>query len=1350
MNDSNLPVNDFTVARAGDAGALRGAVVAIGNFDGVHRGHRTVIDTARARAKQLGRKAAALTFSPHPRKFLRPQDTLFELSSERNKLRLLAGAGLDGAIVMTFNAALAATSAEDFIEKILVGRFGIGAAAIGFDFHFGKNRAGSPEYLQQQGRRLGFAVDIVPPLEDEGRPVSSGSVRRALAEGKVVEATELLGAPWFVSGEVIHGDKRGRELGFPTANIRLDPSCALKHGIYAVRAGIGGTRYDGVASFGVRPMFETPTPLLEVYLLDFDGELYGQTIDVAFIGWLRHERKFASIDALKRNMMADVAQARVSLQRAGKVYPKLGSLEAAFAPMPVAATQPAKNNETASDMAKPERDYSETLFLPQTDFPMRAGLPAKEPDILARWEKADLYGQLRAAAKGRAKFILHDGPPYANGPIHIGTALNKILKDLVTRSQQMLGFDSNYVPGWDCHGLPIEWKIEEENYRLKQKPKPDFKDPEAMVAFRQECRAYAEHWLGVQREEFKRLGVIGDWAHPYTTMAFYAEAQIARELMKFAANKTLFRGSKPVMWSVVEKTALAEAEVEYEDYTSDQVWVKFPVRDVALDGVNKADVAAAFDLVGNASVVIWTTTPWTIPGNRAVSFSPKIKYALYKVTDAPQDNWAKFGDLFILSENLAGDVFKQARVEAYDKVAEVSAEILAGMTLHHPLRGKGYDFIVPLLRGDHVTDDAGTGFVHTAPGHGREDFEVWTSNRVELEARGINTTIPYTVDENGAFTEQAPGFTGKRVMNDYGEKGDANDAVIKALIDAGMLIARGRLKHQYPHSWRSKKPIIFRNTPQWFIAMDKAIDKPGDTLRARAMQAIRDTHWVPPQGQDRINVMVDSKPDWVISRQRAWGVPIAVFIKEKPDGSVDILEDPEVNVRIVEAFEAEGADAWYKAGARERFLGARLAGEPWEKVDDILDVWFDSGSTHAFVLEDPVHYPSLAGIKRKRDGGADTVIYLEGSDQHRGWFQSSLLESCGTRGRAPFDVVVTHGFTLAEDGRKMSKSLGNTVAPQDVIKQSGADILRMWVASADYWDDQRIGPEILKTTTDTYRKLRNTIRWMLGNLAHFHEDERVKFEAMPELERLMLHRLAELNPLVREAYAEYDYKRIFAALASLMTSDLSAFYFDVRKDALYCDPISSMTRKACLTVLEHLFRCTVVWLAPMLCFTSEESWLSRYGDKAGSVHLELFPDVPASWRDDKLADKWRKVRTVRRVITGALEIERAQKRIGSSLEAHPIVHISNEELFEALVDIDLAEVCITSAATLVKGEGPANAFHLSDVAGVAVVPNLAEGRKCARSWKILTTIGADLDYPDVSPRDAKALREWETRRKAAE
>ena len=986
------------------------------------------------------------------------------------------------------------------------------------------------------------------------------------------------------------------------------------------------------------------------------------------------------------------------------------------------------------------RDYSETLFLPRTDFPMRAGLPQKEPQILARWQKLNLYARLREAAMGRPRFVLHDGPPYANGNIHIGHALNKILKDVVTRSQQMLGYDSNYVPGWDCHGLPIEWKIEEENYRAKGKPKPDLSDPAALVEFRRECRRFAEHWIKVQRAEFERLGVVGDWTHPYTTMDYFAEAQIARELMKFAANGTLYRGSKPVMWSVVEKTALAEAEVEYEDYVSDQVWVKFPVN---------AKSGKPGEIPSGASVVIWTTTPWTIPGNRAISYSAKIQYGLYQIVDAPVDNWAKPGDIFILADKLAIDVFRQARVTAFKKLHPVSQDILATMVCAHPLKGfaGNYEFAVPFLPGDHVTEDTGTGFVHTAPGHGREDFDVWIANGPKLAKRGINTTIPYTVDADGRFTDHAPGFTGRRILTEKGEKGDANEAVIKTLTDAGMLIARGRLKHQYPHSWRSKKPVIFRNTPQWFIAMDKGIDRPRDTLRHRALAAIEATRWVPAQGENRITGMIESRPDWVISRQRAWGVPISLFVKEKSDGSVEILNDPEVNVRIIEAFEEEGADAWYKPGARERFLG-NLARDGWRKVDDILDVWFDSGSTHAFVLEDPEHFPALAHIRRKADGG-EAVMYLEGSDQHRGWFQSSLLESCGTRGRAPFDIVLTHGFVLDEAGRKMSKSLGNVTAPQDVIEGAGADILRMWVCAADYADDLRIGAEILKTTVDTYRKLRNTLRWMLGNLAHFRPADRVAPEAMPELERLMLHRLAEFDPLIRQSYADFDYKRIFAALNAFMTVDLSAFYFDIRKDALYCDPYSSATRKACLTVLDLLFRATICWLAPMLCFTAEEAWLAR-DPAAQSVHLEPFPSIPSGWRDDALAEKWRKLRTIRRVVTGALEIERAQKRIGSALEAHPVIYVADPDLFAATVDADLAEICITSGAVLVEGEGPPEAFRLQDVAGVAVVPRLADGRKCARSWKISPAVGLDSQFPDVTPRDAQALREWEAMRKAAE
>jgi isoleucyl-tRNA synthetase len=1012
-----------------------------------------------------------------------------------------------------------------------------------------------------------------------------------------------------------------------------------------------------------------------------------------------------------------------------------------------------------TDTTTDTRDWGKTLYLPETAFPMRAGLPQMEPRMLERWARIRLYDKLRESAKGRPKFVLHDGPPYANGNIHIGHALNKILKDLVTRSQQMLGHDSNYVPGWDCHGLPIEWKIEEE-YMAKGKAKPNLKDPAAMKAFRAECRAFAEHWLNVQREEFKRLGVEGDWDHPYTTMTFPAEATIARELIKFAETGQLYRGSKPVMWSVVEKTALAEAEVEYHDYQSDMVWVKFPVA-YGVGGGPALDKMVR--LHPGENIVIWTTTPWTLPGNRAISFNSKIAYSLYEVTASPDGNWAKVGDRLVLADKLAADVMKAAKVEAYERRYEIPATVLASARCAHPLRNAGlggYQFDVPLLDGDHVTDDAGTGFVHTAPGHGREDFDIWTASTRLLQSRGIDPTIPYTVDENGAFTKDAPGFEGKRVITDKGEKGDANQAVIDALVKAGMLLARGRLKHQYPHSWRSKKPVIFRNTPQWFIHMDKEIpylEKLSRELRAKStsaggaghnqavpktlrevsLQSIRDTEWVPKSGENRITGMIEAKPDWVISRQRAWGVPITVFVR-KSDG--EVLVDAKVNQRIYDAMYAEGADAWFSDTDGARFLKPEYNPTDFEKVNDVLDVWFDSGSTHSYVLNDP-HFPSLMGIERQVDGGRDRVMYLEGSDQHRGWFHSSLIESSGTRGRAPFDVVLTHGFCLDEKGQKMSKSVGNVTAPQDVIKTSGADILRLWVAASDYSDDLRIGPEILKNFVETYRKMRNTMRWMLGTLTHYKPEHEVKIADMPELERYMLHQLATLEPLVRRAYAEYDYKRVVSALAQFMNTELSAFYFDIRKDALYCDAPSSIRRRAALTCVEHIFRCVTTWIAPILVFTAEEAWLQRYPSEDGSVHVETFTSAPPSWRDDALAQKWERVRRVRSVVTGALEVERAAKRIGSSLEAAPVVHVTNGDLGAALAGVDMAEVCITSAIRIVGSPAPDGAFTLADVSGVAVVPARAEGRKCARSWRITTDVGSDPAYPDLSARDAAAMRE---------
>lgn len=976
----------------------------------------------------------------------------------------------------------------------------------------------------------------------------------------------------------------------------------------------------------------------------------------------------------------------------------------------------------------PEKvDYSATLYLPQTDFPMRAGLPQKEPETVARWQQMGLYKKLRASAAGREKFVLHDGPPYANGNIHIGHALNKILKDVINRSFQMRGYDANYVPGWDCHGLPIEWKIEEK-YREKGKNK----DEVPVNEFRRECRDFATGWIKIQADEFKRLGIEGDFDNPYTTMAFHAESRIAGELLKIAKSGQLYRGSKPVMWSVVERTALAEAEVEYTDVESDMIWVKFPVSPDLLktdtDGTPRALHGANISDLRNAYVVIWTTTPWTIPGNRAIAFSSRYPYGLFEVESAENDFGPQPGEKLIFATRLADEAAAKAKL-TFKFVRDIAPEELAALTCAHPLKDLGYTFPVPLLDGDHVTDDAGTGFVHTAPSHGREDFDAWTSKARELEARGISSKIPFPVDDAGFYTADAPGFDGARVMDDNGKKGDANERVIKALIASNTLFARGRLKHSYPHSWRSKKPVIFRNTPQWFVYMDKELGD-GTTLRSRSLSAIDDTRFVPASGQNRLRAMIEGRPDWVLSRQRAWGVPIAIFADENGE----VLVDDAVNARILEAFEKEGADAWFAEGAKERFLGNDHDAAKWTQVMDILDVWFDSGSTHTFTLED------RPDLKWPAD------VYLEGSDQHRGWFHSSLLESCATRGRAPYNAVVTHGFTMDEKGEKQSKSKGNVVSPQDVMKESGADILRLWVMTTDYWEDQRLGKTIIQTNIDAYRKLRNTVRWMLGTLAH-DKGEDIAHADMPELEKLMLHRLAELDAIVREGYDAFDFKKIARALIDFSNVELSAFYFDVRKDALYCDAPSSLKRRASLCVIRKLFECLVTWLAPMLPFTMEEAWLSLKPD-AVSVHLEQFPVVPAEWRNDALEAKWDKIRQVRSVVTGALEIERREKRIGASLEAAPVVHIADPELLAALDGQDFAEICITSAITLVAGEGSADAFRLGDVAKVSVEPKLAEGQKCARSWRITTDVGSDADYPDVSARDAAALREIGFRRAA--
>ncbi|WP_288487658.1 isoleucine--tRNA ligase [uncultured Novosphingobium sp.] len=992
-----------------------------------------------------------------------------------------------------------------------------------------------------------------------------------------------------------------------------------------------------------------------------------------------------------------------------------------------------------------ERDYRATVFLPKTDFPMKAGLPQKEPAILARWQEAGLYDKTRAARAGREKFILHDGPPYANGDMHIGHALNHILKDMVVRTQTLLGKDAPYVPGWDCHGLPIEWKVEEQ-YRKKKLDK-DQVDP---VEFRAECRAYAANWVNVQREQLKRLGINGDWDKPYLTMDPQAEGTIVSELLKFAESGQLYRGAKPVMWSPVEKTALAEAEVEYEDIVSTQIDVAFEIIESPIP-----------ELVG-AHAVIWTTTPWTIPVNQALAYGPEVEYHHYRAHDGRrflvavpllEAFFARTG-LGPVAENLIGD----ADVSEYALGTYVGSD-LAGTFARHPManlfRHPGLDpgshlpsgaategsgtpdqvrgdevekahgaldaqsplaefFLTPrpLLPGDFVTTDSGTGLVHMAPDHGEDDFDL-------CKAHGIGPK--FVVEADGKYRADWPWLGGQgSVIN---PKFNAPDGPICSdLREAGgLLAASADYKHSYPHSWRSKAKVIYRCTPQWFVPMDREmpqrvstsldtngienensppspfgsseVETPQRTLRDTALKAIADTRFIPEKGRNRIGAMVEGRPDWVLSRQRAWGVPITLFVDRK---SGQYLVDPAVNARIIAAVMLDGVDAWSDARAQE-YLGEAYDAEDYERVTDILDVWFDSGSTHAFVLESG-RWPELT--RPEGYAGPPADLYLEGSDQHRGWFQSSLLESCATRGHAPYKAVLTHGFTMDAKGLKMSKSLGNTVSPLKVMETNGADIIRLWALSVDYTEDHRIGDEILKGVADQYRKLRNTFRYMLGALADYDPAEAVDVAEMPELERYVLALLERLDATLRAAVADFDFNTYVRALIDFCNEDLSAFFFDIRKDSLYCDAPSDPKRRAYRTVLDTLFQALIRYAAPVLVFTSEEVWQSRYPG-ADSVHLLEWPEVPAAQAD---LGRWEALRALRQQVTEAIEPLRREKIVGSSLAAEVTVP-------DDAPAADLAELFIT--ATVTRGEG----------AGVAVAPT--EMNKCGRCWRHLPEVQDD-------------------------
>ena len=896
----------------------------------------------------------------------------------------------------------------------------------------------------------------------------------------------------------------------------------------------------------------------------------------------------------------------------------------------------------------------DTLQLPKTAFSMKASLPIKEPEILKRWEKSKIFDKLRKDSKGREKFILHDGPPYANGHIHMGTALNKILKDIITRFHQMNGKDSVYVPGWDCHGLPIEWKIEEQ-YKKKKKNK----DEVPIKDFRQECREFAKSWIEVHIKEFKRLGVIGDFDNYYSTMSYEAEAQIVRELGKFLLDGSLYQGFKPVLWSTVEKTALADAEVEYLDHTSNTIYVAFKV------------VKTKKDFLKNTNVIIWTTTPWTIPANRALAFNSNIEYSILEINDLEHFKEKKI----VVAKNLIKSITEECEIKNFKEIKTFKGSEFEGTVCSHPFVKMNFNYDVPMLDAQFVNLEQGTGIVHCAPSHGPDDFNLCLKN---------NISSRYTVDNSGLYTKEIPYFTNTHIFK-------ADPLVIEKLKEQNKLLKHDKLNHSYPHSWRSKAPLIYRATPQWFISMQK------NKLRDKAIKAINETVFYPNKGKERLLSMVEGRPDWCVSRQRVWGVPLPIFINKK---TKEPLKDQKVIDRIADIYEKQGSDCWFTDDPKT-FLGKDYNPEDYEKLSDIVEVWFDSGSTHSFVLE------------KRKDLKWPADMYLEGSDQHRGWFHSSLLESCGTRGKAPFESILSHGFVVDGKGMKMSKSMGNVILPEDILKNYGADILRAWVAASDYAEDLRIDKSILTQHAESYRKIRNTFRFMLGNLKDNFEKqnfEKIKLNEFEELEQFILHKLFLIDKSVDENLKNYNFHKLYKELLNFCTLDLSSFYFDIRKDVLYCDSINSKKRKNCVIVLNIILESLLKWFAPILVFTTEEIYSLVNKDNSESIHENNFVKIPSGWKNEKLNEKWSNLFKIKQDANIAIEEKRSNKEIGSSLEAEIEIY-TDDKNHKILKELDLAEYFITSKASLFQNEEK-NKETLIKVKKSA-------GEKCPRCWKIL-------------------------------
>ncbi len=899
------------------------------------------------------------------------------------------------------------------------------------------------------------------------------------------------------------------------------------------------------------------------------------------------------------------------------------------------------------------------INLPKTAFSMKANLPVREPEILEYWQKINLYRELRNSSKGKEKFVLHDGPPYANGNIHMGTALNKILKDIIVKFHQMDGKDSIYVPGWDCHGLPIEWKIEEQ-YKKNKKNKNDV----PIVEFRKECRLFAEKWIEVHKSQFKRLGVVGDWENYYSTMSFDAEAQIVRELGKFLKEGSLYRGFKPVLWSTVEKTALADAEVEYQDHKSDTIYTSFPIKRSNLK-----------DLVGS-DIIIWTTTPWTIPANRALAYNEALDYVQLELNDDSDFKKRKI----IVAEALLQSVINECKIKNYKKIKTFKGKDLKETICNHPFLDLGYDYDIPMLEARFVTTEQGTGIVHCAPSHGPDDFNLCLNNGIKAIE---------TVDGDGKYTNHVSLFEGIHIFK-------ANPIVIEKLKEQKKLLSNGELMHSYPHSWRSKAPLVHRATPQWFISMES------HKLRDKALKAINDTTFYPSKGKERLKSMIETRPDWCVSRQRVWGVPLPIFVNKK---TKEILVDDEVNETIATIYEKEGSDCWFSDDP-QRFLGSKYKAEDYDKLSDIVEVWFDSGSTHSFVLE------------KREDLKWPASMYLEGSDQHRGWFHSSLLESCGTRGRAPFENILSHGFVVDGKGLKMSKSLGNVIAPEEILKKYGADILRIWVASSNYSEDLRIDYSILDQHAESYRKIRNTFRYLLGNIKDNFEKidfEKVNLNELPELEQFMLHKLFSLDINFKKYFKNYDFHNLYKELLNFCTVDLSAFYFDIRKDSLYCDPVDSKKRKSTILLLNIILNSLLKWFAPILSFTTEEIYRLLFKDSK-SVHLEKFLNFPNNFENENLYKKWMELIKIRNICNISIEEKRANKEIGSSLEADLNIQL-DQKLEKITKNIDFSELCITSKAEIYFNENLETSAQTTK----------AKGTKCTLCWKISEN-ACDRDY----------------------